>query len=297
MMRRVYWLSLAAVLFFACLADIDLKGPGWCEEPVCPPPSELLEDGGHRADAGTDDGDGGTDGGGTDGGNDGGVSCPAGGSVCPTGAIACANVDPDWPPPGWELVVKQFDGSEASAGQLGVLERTTGPSCNPTGTVHMAMTGELRTMLQRSIPGERTLYLRAMYYLPADDPPLTNTGIFMVNGSSDAVTIGLDNDTRYFYIHSTPNGNYAYPTTPLVPADRWFCLEALVQMGSTSTSGRVELWLDGQSIFASGLKTANTSSTLATTVRIGLSANSQQTAPLTAYVDDIVVARERIGCL
>jgi hypothetical protein len=89
--------------------------------------------------------------------------------------------------------------------------------------------------------------------------------------------------------------NYRIYSSNNLPRDRWFCIEL---GGTVGENGQFGWWLDG---VLQGQTPVNTRTTPTTGpawdgVQFGLITDATSTPGLTMHVDDMVVARTRIGC-
>ena len=83
-------------------------------------------------------------------------------------------------------------------------------------------------------------------------------------------------------------------TAPLtVPLDTWVCVE--LHLGLDRTAGVIDVWLDDAlALHADGMTTIGASPV--GLVRVGVSFAGAGQGPATVWVDEVVVATERIGC-
>jgi hypothetical protein len=132
--------------------------------------------------------------------------------------------------------------------------------------------------------GAGVVATRAYYYLTN---PLGNYGSILWlagNGLSGAGATPFG--TWYL---DDPAGEH--DAAAMVPIGRWFCLEELIEPGASGAPSRVRLFVDGSTVF--DLQSALSGPV--TDLWLGL-VRGPGDSTQEVYVDDVVVAAQRIGC-
>lgn len=258
-----------------------------------PPGLDATDDGSldGAIDAGPTDGtlptDGGTDaeasdGGGTDGGSaDAGPPC-----MRPTTRFCDGfDVEPFIPP--WEGTIIETGGSIARSSTRVV----AGGGALRAETVRSNASSFIYVAFPEIATGD--VYVRAFYHV-GESPVLGHLDLLEVVSTTGTQSFGLNIIDGALIIYdggamapAPTTGSYTLPT------DRFFCLE--LRVGLDAAAGSVEVWADDVSVVrGEGIPTLGGGAY--DFIRTGVSyAGSAQPSAI-VYVDEIVVAAERIGC-
>lgn len=132
--------------------------------------------------------------------------------------------------------------------------------------------------------GGGTVDVRAYYYLTA---PLGNYGsLLWLGGNGLSGTGSTPLGTWYL---SDPAGEH--DAADMLPIGRWFCLEQLIEPAGAGQPSRVRLFVDGNAVF--DLQSPLTGPV--TDLWLGLVRGPGDSAQ-EVYVDDVIVASQRVGC-
>jgi hypothetical protein len=141
-----------------------------------------------------------------------------------------------------------------------------------------------------------SLHLRWWVYLPSTWK--TNGWLITMQAGgpgSDKISADVDPGDAWQLADNVQPNMFPTSAAGAVARDRWLCLELGITIGKSGT-GRAELRLNDAQI----LSTLGTNSIPSgggfTYATFGISHSSGLTAPATVYVDDVVIARDPIGC-
>jgi hypothetical protein len=140
------------------------------------------------------------------------------------------------------------------------------------------------------------LYLRVHLYVPADLPTDTMNFLFVGDYATPDPFKGidfnlLDGAPQIYSPESAVQRSTS--TTVVIPRDRWFCMQ--VAIGLSATDGTLRLDVDGvnaldlqklHSLPAAGVHL----------LRAGIDWSSEQDAPFSIYMDDLVLDTTPIAC-
>ena len=108
------------------------------------------------------------------------------------------------------------------------------------------------------------------------------------------MALAIDHDALSIY-NGFNGGSYVASTTPLLPLDKWTCIEWEVDTG---TPNQLHAWVDGQPVTALDLMQPTTAAQPIGLFSVGLGIFPPNTSPiaLDAWVDDVIFDHAPIGC-
>jgi hypothetical protein len=221
----------------------------------------------------------------TDGGRDAGLSrCPSRPSALFCDGFESAGLG------GWDYEVETSGSAgpttaQAYAGGIASLEcRTTNSSADTAARYGVD--------LQPALTGG-DVWLRARYFLPSSVSIPNYVSIASISEAQDPfngvhVLVAQDHvDIENSLTNQTATGSLA------LTRDTWVCLEAHLAIGAPN--GRFEVFLDGSS--SAQITTITSPAEGYSLVEVGIHYAPPMQGSLQLFIDDVVVAKQRIGCL
>ena len=199
---------------------------------------------------------------------------------------------------GFEPTASTEEWSEVTEGE-GELERSTARAHSGQAALH-AITRDAMSAaaLSHSLGPVRAgeLHLRAHLYVPSGQPTEI-INVFYIGAAAGpdpfvGIDINLQDDAVEVF---SPQANPVRQTgTGLIPRDRWFCLQARLEV--RDEAGVVEVRVDGvPAVEATDIDTLPPNGIVE--LRVGIDWSSEQQEPFELYVDDVVLDTLEVDCL
>jgi len=137
-----------------------------------------------------------------------------------------------------------------------------------------------------------SLHYRAWFYVPSGFA-INKIELFSTNGSGSNLGTVFLVDQEELRVYAEPGLGHTVTTGVTVPRDRWFCIEAHVDVSASNGGMRIEL--DGTTIGSgSGFATLPTGGY--TYLGVGTLFLAAGQSASTVYIDDVAAGTQPLGC-